>query len=254
MFFKGADILQATPANAVESHPFFRVYVWEHDWNAETLKAFCSEHFPEVIFNDLADTYKADKRLVEKLSVRLLLHLMMPHVPRHEYRATGQPFLPHSPYSISISHTRHVYAVSIGTQPHGIDVEQWSGKAARVGSQFLSERENEWLAAMCTEWNVANSTLSSTKEPPLPLMTNDAWYTVLWSAKEAVYKCFSELAPRLKDDITLHPKHPGPATGLLPHIFAHVKQVEGYFPITYELHPHFVLTICHSLPQAGLAE
>ena len=77
MFFKGTDILQATPANAVESHPFFRVYVWEHDWNAETLKAFCSEHFPEVIFNDLADTYKADKRLVEKLSVRLLLHLMM---------------------------------------------------------------------------------------------------------------------------------------------------------------------------------
>ena len=47
MFFKGTDILQATPANAVESHPFFRVYVWEHDWNAETLKAFCGEYFPK---------------------------------------------------------------------------------------------------------------------------------------------------------------------------------------------------------------
>lgn len=248
MFFKGTDILQATPANAVESHPFFRVYVWEHDWNATTLKAFCSKHFPEVTYNDLADTYKADKRLIEKLSVRLLLHFMLPHAPRHEYRATGQPFLPHNPYCISISHTRHVYAVSIGTQPHGIDLEQWSGKAARVGSYFLSEEEHEWLETMSAERDIPHTV------PPQPLMPHDAWYTLLWSAKEAVYKCFSELAPSLKNDITLQPMHPNQSEGQLPHIIAQVKQVEGVFPITYELHPHFVLTICHLQPQAILAE
>lgn len=106
-----------------------------------------------------------DARRSERLAVYALLYEMTGNrslVISHN--ADGKPSI--DGYNISISHTKGYVAILISTTKRvGIDIEQRSERVKNIAKRFI--REDEW--------------------------TNDVSQQLLiWSAKETVYKLFSE--------------------------------------------------------------
>lgn len=92
------------------------------------------------------------------------------------YTATGRPYLPKSyNVSISISHSLHWIAIGVNcpyTQPVGIDIEEKADQASRILDRYSTPNERQLLR----EFN----------RVPIEL----------WTAKEAVYKAYSEQLSR----------------------------------------------------------
>lgn len=109
--------------------------------------------------------FRSEKRLKEELCVYALLtamtgndHLVIGHEP------SGKPQL--EGWSISISHTRGWVAIILSTEFQvGIDIEYTSDRVSKVVDRFIREDEQR-------------DTLSQ--------------QLINWSAKETVYKLFSE--------------------------------------------------------------
>ena len=122
-----------------------------------------SESLDELLqIADSIDTarFKTEKRKKEFLASRLLLKEIMPNT-KIAYNEFGAPELSNGDY-ISISHSKNLVAVIICTKKVGLDIEQISGKALRLSSKFVSEK------------NLKN--LSKEKA------------TLIWCCKEAVFK------------------------------------------------------------------
>ena len=85
---------------------------------------------------------QSDKRKQEWLAVRLLLKSLSGHETNIGYRDNGAPFLPDSPYHISISHTKGYAAILLSNnQNPGIDIEYRSERAWKLRKKFLSDKE-----------------------------------------------------------------------------------------------------------------
>lgn len=104
-----------------------------------------------------------------------------------DHEPSGKPFIsPASCLSISISHTRGYAAILLSDSTEtcgGVDIEYRSDRVQRIARRFIHDEEH-----------------AETTDDML----------VLWSAKEAVYKCYSEdnlmffdMRMRQKDDKTL---------------------------------------------------
>ena len=122
-----------------------------------------SESLDELLqIADSIDTarFKTEKRKKEFLASRLLLKEIMPNT-KIAYNEFGAPELSNGD-CISISHSKNLVAVIICTKKVGLDIEQISGKALRLSSKFVSEK------------NLKN--LSKEKA------------TLIWCCKEAVFK------------------------------------------------------------------
>lgn len=113
------------------------------------------------------EPFEGSPRERERKSVEWLLHAMtgssqlsIVHEP------SGKPFLEASPYTISISHTRGfaVLLLSEGERV-GVDIEYRSDRVERIAHRFIRPDEEA----------------SDTDQKLL-----------IWSAKEAVYKLYSE--------------------------------------------------------------
>lgn len=119
------------------------------------------------------DSADASPRRRERSAVLQLLHAMTGDpslVIDHE--PSGKPFVASasSPFalSISVSHTRGYAALIVSSCPEvrvGVDIEYCSDRVDRIARRFIRPDEH------------ADTTSDR---------------LVLWSAKEAVYKCFSE--------------------------------------------------------------
>ncbi len=104
----------------------------------------------------------------EKLAVRLLLQDLCGDV-QLEYNADGKPLFADGSQNISISHTKNFVAIFVHpTASVGVDIEQRSGRAARLCKRFLSADEMP-----------ANNAIEPYAE-------------LCWCAKEAIYKMMSE--------------------------------------------------------------
>lgn len=170
----------------VSPHSLY-VYIWKHHFNRSELIALAQRIAPWMIVDD--DRTMCDKRLIERLSIRLLCTKLFD--VQHDviaYHTTGRPFLKDFPYEISISHSNDNYAISIAPFRHGIDIEGWGNKAERVSRMFVNEEERQTI-----------DTLS--------LQHLQEKMTLLWSAKEAVYKYKDVEGLSFKDDIRLLPSN-----------------------------------------------
>lgn len=188
--------------------------IWKMD---ETYDELCALLPPAVVV-EAEERFSASHRRQEWLSVRALLARLIGNNQTICYYPSGKPYLSDSSSFISISHTRHYVAVIIGTQPVGIDIEQYGQRVHKVISKFVREDEtvNSWKG-------------------------DDTWSLLLhWSAKEVMFKCLDTDAV----DFQAHLR-----------IFPFVLQLEGFFLareykteqqrlflIHYLLHPDFVLT------------
>lgn len=116
------------------------------------------------------------KRL-QHLAGRYLLQYLFPDFPYHEMLIADsrKPYLPDEQYHFSISHCgSHAAAIVSRSQRVGIDIEMVTPRVNNIRHKFLHE----------TEWaQVQRHTAGEQQREEL--------LTLLWSAKEAVYKWWS---------------------------------------------------------------
>lgn len=120
--------------------------------------------------------FKLDKRKKEWACTRLLLNQLLNHYPEIKYTDNGKPFLTNSDLHISISHTQNFVAVSLSSALTALDIELNSPRVEKAASRFMHEEEWEFIK------------------------TNKTTYlTIIWCAKETLYKYFDEYGVIFKD-------------------------------------------------------
>ena len=115
----------------------------------------------------------SQKRL-QHLAARYLLSMLYPDFPHHQITIANsrKPFLPDEKYHFSISHCANYAAVIISSVARvGIDVEYFTPRLHKIKYKFLHADELRFV----------NAHLPSQQTSLL---------TLLWSAKEAMYKWY----------------------------------------------------------------
>lgn len=165
-----------------------KVVVWQHDLDRKALATLGKQGAYPI--DDSGFESLADKRYIERMSIRIMLReVYAPQSPPSiDYLSTGRPILDKERSKcLSISHTKGAYALAIGTQPIGIDLECWGTKALRLASRFINAHEASFTPET---WQMRDAAQTA---------------TLIWSAKEAVYKLLDLPGLPLKDGIILTP-------------------------------------------------
>ena len=144
-----------------------------------------SLHSEQLLLDQPVDS-KPKKQRLEWLASRLLIRqlaeehgLYKPVIVKDEF---GKPFLHHSPFQISLSHS-FPYAAAIihQQQPVGIDIEMARLQLSKVAPRILHPEE-----------------LSSAGNELKKLC-------IYWAAKEALYKCYGRRGLIFKEEILIEP-------------------------------------------------
>lgn len=142
------------------------------------------------------------KRL-QHLAGRLLLKEMYPEFPVKLIRIadTKKPFLENEPYHFSISHCGD-YAAAIASKSYrvGVDVELKNDKIDRIQHKFIFKHELKTLHKQCA-------------------MPVNKMLTLVWSAKESVFKWWGVGNVDFKKDIKLKTIAGNPEQGVMHCIF-----------------------------------
>lgn len=139
-------------------------------WRIEEPESFFLEKVP--VKKDVSHPYKR----LQHLAGRFLLPVLFEDFPLAEILIadTKKPFLPDEHYHFSISHCGNFAAAVASTQNRvGIDVEFVTPRIKIISPKFMNEDEKDFMA----EWE-------QLPQVHLQLMT------LLWSAKEAIFKWF----------------------------------------------------------------
>ncbi len=152
---------------------------YQHNINQTTRLAIWRIEEPEEFFlssvslhQDVTHPYKR----LQHLAGRYLLPVLFDDFPLEEILVadTRKPYLPGEKYHFSISHCgNYAAAIASSTNRVGIDIELVTPRIERISPKFLSEEEKAYLA----QWELFDQ---------LQLEMT----TVIWSAKEAVYKWY----------------------------------------------------------------
>ncbi len=160
------------------------------------------------------------KRL-QHLAGRYLLRMLFPQFPLEMIRIakTMKPFLPGDPYHFSISHCGDFAAAIVSTTERtGIDIEMPSPKVARVRHKFLHAVEWDEVLQAADILSIADIAGDENMLRQI---------TLLWSAKEAVFKWYGSGEVDFSSHIRLHPPGTGMATeGMITGLFVKSHPVE----------------------------
>lgn len=92
------------------------------------------------------ENIRTEHRRQEWLASRVLLQELLGVSARIAYQADGAPYLPDSPFYISISHTKGYVAVLVQKHPAaGIDIEYRSDRVKKIRSRFMTQEEEDGL-------------------------------------------------------------------------------------------------------------
>jgi len=150
-------------------------------WKIEETEDFFKENVPQH-----RDVTHPRKRL-QHLAGRFLLRYLFPDFTYHliEIADTRKPFLREAQYQFSISHCGNFAAAIVSADKRvGIDIEIPVGKIIRIGDKYLSDTEKEIFS---TTKNISDSGL----------------FTLIWSAKESVFKWYGDGEVDFKKHIQL---------------------------------------------------
>lgn len=152
-------------------------------WKIEESEHFFLEKAP--LKKQVTHPYKR----LQHLAGRALLPMLFSDFPLEDILIadTHKPFLPGEKYHFSISHCGN-YAAAIASSAHrvGVDIELISPTVARVSRKFLNDRERNIVEG----WESL---------PRLHLQL----LTMLWSAKEAIYKWHGAGSVNFREHIRL---------------------------------------------------
>ena len=185
------------------------------------------------------------KRL-QHLAGRFLLQFLCPGFPYELIRIadTHKPYLPNEQYHFSISHCGDYAAAIVSSdQRVGVDIEITSEKAEKIKDKFLTQ--NEQLIFSFTPPSVADrvppSALAVAQGLPGaqrdPIATGSHLTTLLWSAKESVYKWFGDGGVDFRKHIQLEGIHETDET-----ILCHFTKTNRQLIIYYRNLDHLMLT------------
>ena len=191
-----------------------------------------------VTYSALVPATADATRQAQWLAGRALIHALINNLPAPappnlvvHNDATGRPWLAGDARGlvVSLSHSgAWVAAVLAQGGRVGVDVEIIRDKAQRLASKFLNE----------IEWTDAQA---ATQASPA---TTSAYYTLLWSAKETLYKLAAQRGIIFKEQLLLAAFVPHEA-GEIPATLA-LNGVQTRHCICYsQPAPGYVLTYCH---------
>lgn len=167
---------------------FFQQQINEHTrlgvWKLEETEEFFKGNVPAH-----RQVTHPHKRL-QHLAGRFLLQFLFPDFPYEliQIADTRKPFLPDESYHFSISHCGDYAAAMVSTKCRvGVDVEEPKDKILRIADKFISEKERAVFK----------------------FKQDDAvGATLIWSAKEAVFKWYGDGAVDFRQHILLKQTHP----------------------------------------------
>lgn len=164
-------------------------------WKIEETEEFFKNNVPQH-----RDVTHPHKRL-QHLAGRFLLQFLFPDFPYNlvQIADTRKPYLPEEQYHFSISHCGdYAAAIVSSTKRVGVDIEEPKDKILGIAGKFLTDKEcsifNEEIV-----FNKANT-------------DNIKHTTLLWSAKEAVFKWYGLGSVDFRQHIQLQNRHEGKET------------------------------------------
>ncbi|MER2996083.1 4'-phosphopantetheinyl transferase superfamily protein [Pontibacter populi] len=177
---------------------------------------------PVGISPDLMLEQAHPRRQKEWLASRLLVYNLLQQftsdMPVLQRNGHGKPVFEQAPYFVSISHSPELAAVIVSDKYEvGIDVELLSPKALRVAHKFLNEDEKNYT---CGE---ADKTC------------------LYWSAKETLYKMYSQRQLIFKENLLLQPD---PETENLLLGRVQTDNFSKLYQVHHEVLQQHVLTYC----------
>ena len=165
-----------------------RLGVWKIEETEEFFKGNVPQH---------RDVTHPHKRL-QHLAGRFLLQFLFPDFPYKliQIAETRKPFLQNEQYHFSISHCGDYAAAIVSKDCRvGIDVEIPTEKVKRIVHKFLSNEEKE----------IFNIHPDGYRDS----MFNAKLTTLLWSAKEAIFKWYGDGGVDFREHIQLQNQHEG---------------------------------------------
>ena len=123
-------------------------------------------------------------RRLEWLAVRTLLKELYPGSPAILYSENGKPQLANDTTKISISHSGKMVAIALHpSKIPGIDIEMLNPRIYKIASRFISDSEKNYLGD--------NPTFEQ--------------LTIIWGAKEVLFKVYEHGSISFKDDFRINP-------------------------------------------------
>ena len=208
--------------------PLYRTYrkgelvvgVWKVE---ETIGQLRSMFKDCSLYESDLQKFKAEKRQLEWLAVRVLLKELLGEEKVIDYLPSGKPFLKDRSACVSFSHTCGYVAVAVHpTKEVGIDIEQYGNRVSRLASRFVREDEMQSVRA-----------------------GNEIYALLLhWSAKETMFKLMEDEAVDFINHLQILPFQPMDS-GVMD-ACEYRSGHEQKFLIHYETHPDYVLTFAHN--------
>ena len=146
---------------------------YQQNINDSTRLAIWDLQEEESFFGGFTEIVHPQKRL-QHLGGRYLLSFLFPNFDKAaiSIAASKKPFLADGSFQFSISHcTQFAAALVSSTQRVGIDIETITERVHRIRHKFLHASEHEMLGKNASE-----------------VLTLTAQLTIIWSAKEAMFK------------------------------------------------------------------
>ncbi len=152
-------------------------------WKIEETESFFLDRVP--LTREITHPHKR----LQHLAGRYLLPFLFPDFPNAaiEIADTRKPFLPDEQYHFSISHCGSYAAAIVSSNSRvGIDIENITPRVERIKHKFLHADELAWV-------HIHPAALQ------IPLLT------LLWSAKEAMFKWWGRGDVDFSEVLRLHP-------------------------------------------------
>lgn len=189
-------------------------------WKIEETPDELLQLFPQSLRSRAAshvEHIRSKKRVAEWLSTRLLLFRLLNEEKIIHHHPNGRPFLTDQSHQISISHSNNYAAILLHPALRvGIDVESRSEKVGKIASKFISPEE------------------FVDKSQEL------IHQTLIWSAKETMFKLIDENEIDFRRHLHIHPFIPQ-HKGIITALETKTPGRES-FQIHYEVFPDCVLT------------
>ena len=154
------------------------------------------------------DDIKSEKRVKEWICIRLILQKIAPNCTLY-YDRYGAPLLTNG-NAVSISHSKNFCTVLISDQQAAVDIEEINDKAYKTKGKYASAEEEK----MITKSEVA---------------------TLIWSAKECLYKIHKKGMLTFKTDLAIKKiKKSTLFTSLkgMPYTL-HFEKIDNYYIVYY---------------------
>lgn len=154
--------------------------IWKQEETIEELLAILPA--AGIAYREQLNKFSSETRKKEWLSVRVLLYKMLEDEKQISYHSSGRPYLADNSASISISHTKKYVAVIVAKDLQvGIDIERTGERIKRVVHKFVKEEE--------------------LPDQPDKEVADIELYTILWSAKETMFKCMDTEAVDFREHL-----------------------------------------------------